>query len=495
MTFQQKVVEAILNCQCLGRFEIHGKDNLAERIHNTFDIVETGHIQGKEPDDIYKLIDESIKFGNGGYLIDVWKEINNYLDDNHCAWFGNYIIEKLTEANNRIVILDIVEDGPSISFANETNASHGVRHRLNKYIETGNERYINEIGTILKTYPSIQRPVLTSLFSEEFVKSLLNVKIPARWPLLKDAIIRRRDKINTYMAEPDSEQNAGTVDKSIYSHSDRDTAPANKCDTQPEVSEPQVKALRGVFDDFIKDHYPNLDKHDPEEVKKNLDLLFDNFVKLIGKDSPIDKLFPKKEETVIDLDNEVKIKVVSGDDSQRYKEVVNMLSTIAVNRHKKVTGVEDAPSRIYPLNGETPLPGSGKNGTHMFLTPNGMVRIVKVDVDGELINEEIVLRDVYERNYVKKVNDTFTRAFMYENRTYIMVYEDRNNTLRISNHPSISTSSAYFNLSFTKDNVLIDTVVPNWVTAMTVFDAYKHAVITGTVTDRTIAEIYRSFNL
>ncbi|QYN80044.1 hypothetical protein PQD71_gp151 [Kosakonia phage Kc263] len=177
-----QLVNAIVDCPALTNFENYGgkTPNLAERILNNFDMVETGIIQTVDTSEYGNVIDKVINLRQGGMLIDICKELFKFPIAEEIAKWATYILARI-EALKGVSILDVQGvKSAGVKFANTKNVIDGAQHRWEKFKKAiaNNEPWKAnqaemQFHAILRDFTAQQSDIIKRIWGDEYFKALL----------------------------------------------------------------------------------------------------------------------------------------------------------------------------------------------------------------------------------------------------------------------------------------------------------------------------------
>lgn len=177
-----QLVNAIVDCPALTNFENYGgkTPNLAERILNNFDMVETGIIQTVDTSEYRDVIEKVINLRQGGMLIDICKELFKSPSAEEIAKWATYILARI-DGLKGVSILDVQGvKSASVKFANTKNVIDGAQHRWEKFKKAiaNNEPWKanqaeKQFHAILRDFTAQQSDIIKRIWGDEYFKALL----------------------------------------------------------------------------------------------------------------------------------------------------------------------------------------------------------------------------------------------------------------------------------------------------------------------------------
>lgn len=203
VTINQIVTNLVLNSK-IGGWEdygdLKGKELIDYIIKNIYH-VETGITQQMPSTEIIPTVKKAISKRQGGYLVDLCKELYKNQPRILPSVFDtiNKELGLIDAEQGTSGILDIGIPTLHIQYTNPENASKGFESRLLKMVSTEPDtkffRHEKEIFGILKAWPEYQAKIIAKAFSQSFLESLLSIpNLRERADVLQQGIRKLSDE-------------------------------------------------------------------------------------------------------------------------------------------------------------------------------------------------------------------------------------------------------------------------------------------------------------
>lgn len=255
---KRHIVEVIVNCPLINEFTNYGDrkskgvEGVIKCIMSSFDIVETGFLQGDDKGIEYAIDIIDIEFVQGlekvrgDRLIDVWKEACKKFKAHEVKRLARFIektIIKLNDVNVSTAMADKMKDTTPLSKEKE------MENELNKYIEI-----------IRAVHPDL---------AEDIVSMNSMASTPLTWQQINDLLLSVvKNQLNNEKTEAKAQQNKIDINEITSPESEEDKR------LQDDISsENIVRGLDFPFTPDVKCNNPNCPVHGNKKVNLIQDLL------------------------------------------------------------------------------------------------------------------------------------------------------------------------------------------------------------------------------